>query len=109
MTIRNKSARVRLRGWVFLASALAGLGLLLSACGSLSSIGTINGRLLAYGGASVSLKGRPLEGHIKATNSRGTSFVTSVPKDGNFVFQVPTGTYSLAGSSPQFGVACTSA
>jgi hypothetical protein len=87
-----------------LSAAFVTSGLLLSACGlPSSSTGTIKGQLLAYGGISVSLKGRPLEGQVRATSTRGRSFETSVPKDGDFVLQVPTGTYSLVGSSPQFG------
>jgi hypothetical protein len=103
MTISKGLPQLRLRGRVFLLPAIVGLGLLLSACGSPSSTGTIDGRLLAFGGISTSLKGQPLAGHVKAMSSKGKSFATAVSKDGIFVLHVPMGTYSLSGSSPQFG------
>ena len=76
----------------------------MGACGPSSpSTGTIKGQLLTYGGLSVSPQGRPFDGHVTATDANGRSFVTSVPLDGNFVLQVPKGTYTLTGSSPRFG------
>jgi len=91
-------------------SRLAGLamtatlpGLLLASCGSSSApTGVIRGELLTDGGLSTTPHGQPFRGHVKAEGD-ATSYVTSVPASGRFTLRGPVGTYSLAGSSPQFG------
>jgi hypothetical protein len=93
-------------GCCAIASVVA-IGLLVSACGSSSPAppptGTIQGRLLTYGGLSLSPQGRPFEGHVRATAAKGKAVVVAVPSDGNFALQLPAGTYSLTGASPEYG------
>jgi hypothetical protein len=63
---------------------------------------SVNGQLLISGGPSPGTP-RPSDGEVTARNASGQSFVVSVPATGKFTLQLPAGTYSLTGSSPQFG------
>jgi len=62
----------------------------------------VSGQLLITGGPAPG-KPRPSEGEITATNPNGQSFTASAPATGIFTLHLPAGTYSLTGSSPQFG------
>src|ERR1039458_9843285 len=62
----------------------------------------VTGQLLISGGPAPGTP-RPSDGEVTARNVSGKSFSTSVPSSGKFTLQLPAGTYSLTGSSPQFG------
>src|ERR1039458_8291328 len=62
----------------------------------------VKGQLLISGGPSPGTP-RPSNGEVTARNASGQSFSISVPSTGKFNLQLPAGTYSLTGSSPQFG------
>ena len=65
---------------------------------------SVTGQLLISGGpAIVPGAARPSYGEVTARNASGQSFSVSVPGTGKFTLQLPAGTYSLTGSSPQFG------
>lgn len=63
---------------------------------------SVEGQLLISGGPPPG-KSRPSEGEITARNVSGQSFAVSVPATGKFTLRLPAGTYSLIGTSPQFG------
>lgn len=62
----------------------------------------VTGQLLISGGPAPGTP-RPSDGEVKARNASGQSFSISVPSSGRFTLQLPSGKYSLTGSSPQFG------
>jgi hypothetical protein len=64
-------------------------------------LSSIKGQLLISGGPAPGTP-RPSEGEVTARNAGGLSFAVSVPLTGRFTLQLPAGTYSLTGSSPQF-------
>ena len=63
---------------------------------------SVGGRLLISGGPAPGTP-RPTGGEVIARNANGQTFSVSVPASGKFFLQLPGGTYSLTGSSPQFG------
>lgn len=63
---------------------------------------SVEGQLLISGGPAPG-KSRPSEGEVSARNESGQSYAVSVPATGKFTLHLPAGTYSLTGSSPQFG------
>ena len=63
---------------------------------------SVNGQLLISGGPAPGTP-RPSDGEVTARNAMGQSFAVSVPATGKFTVHLPAGTYSLTGSSPQFG------
>ena len=63
---------------------------------------SVKGQLLISGGPFPG-KPRPSEGEVTAKTANGQSFAVAVPATGKFALQLPAGTYSLTGSSPQFG------
>ena len=63
---------------------------------------SVGGQLLITGGPAPG-KPRPSEGEVTATNPNGQTFTAFAPATGMFTLHLPAGTYSLTGSSPQFG------
>lgn len=63
---------------------------------------SISGQLLISGGPAPGTP-RPSDGEVTARNATGQSFAVSVPATGRFIVYLPAGTYTLTGSSPQFG------
>jgi len=63
---------------------------------------SMQGRLLISGGPAPGTP-RPSEGEVTATNAVGHSYRVTVPASGKFTLPLPAGTYSITGSSPQFG------
>lgn len=63
---------------------------------------TVKGQLLISGGPAPGTP-RPSRGVVTAKNASGQSFSVSVPSTGEFTLRLPSGRYSLMGSSPQFG------
>jgi hypothetical protein len=99
---RTLKPKVVLHRRVLAAAVLAASGLLVSSCG-VSSLptGTIKGQLFGSGGPAPGQL-RPFNGQVTATGANGKTYATTVPSDGRFVIHLPSGTYSLTGSSPQF-------
>ena len=74
----------------------------MSACGSPSvNTGTIRGELLISGGAAPGMD-QPTNGNVEATGKGGVTYSTAVSGNGQFVLHLAMGTYSLAGTSPNF-------
>jgi len=63
---------------------------------------SVQGQLLISGGPAPGTP-RPSEGEVTATNAVGQSYKVTVPATGKFTLPLPAGTYSITGSSPQFG------
>jgi hypothetical protein len=63
---------------------------------------SVAGRLIISGGPAPGTP-RSSGGEVDAQNANGQSFSVSVPSSGKFILQLPEGSYSLTGTSPQFG------
>lgn len=63
---------------------------------------SVKGQLLISGGPAPGTP-RPTQGEVTATSTSGQSFAVSVPATGRFTLSLRAGTYSLVGSSPEFG------
>jgi hypothetical protein len=75
----------------------------MSACGTPSvDTGTISGGLSISGGLPPGQQ-RPTNGSVEATGKGGVAYSTALSKNGQFVFHLPPGTYSLTGTSPKYG------
>jgi hypothetical protein len=64
--------------------------------------GIVTGRLIAVGGPAPGAA-RPLSGVVKLKGSDGKTVAVDVDADGTFRIRARTGSYSLSGSSPQYG------
>jgi hypothetical protein len=64
--------------------------------------GTIAGTLMVIGGPAPGLH-RPVSGVVTLIGSAGRAINVTVGPKGTFKLQVPEGSYSLSGHSPQFG------
>jgi hypothetical protein len=62
----------------------------------------VTGQLLISGGPPPGAS-RPSSGEVTARDASDKSFSISVPTNGEFTLHLPAGTYTLTGSSPQFG------
>jgi hypothetical protein len=87
-----------MRAWTLLA--VVGLLIVVGACSSKSARGTVAGKLLMVGGFRDVQ--RPTAGVVTIRSSGGTNTTVNVSADGSFKLQVPVGSYSLTGRSPQF-------
>jgi hypothetical protein len=87
--------------------ALALVMVTAAGCGGASSTpapvkGTIAGTFLAVGGPAPGLH-RPVSGVVTLIGPAGRAIDVTVGPKGTFKLQVPEGSYSLSGHSPQFG------
>jgi hypothetical protein len=102
MELRIWSPRGRLGRRLLFSSAPLASGVLMSSCGSPSVVtGTMKGQLFISGGPSPG-QNRPTNGNVEATGRGRNTYSTAVSENGQFVLHLPTGTYSLTGSSPNF-------
>lgn len=82
--------------------AAIGVAVLAAGCASAQESGTLVGKLEVVGGPSPGLA-RPLPGTVTATNADGKKTFVTIGANGKFEVQLPPGSYSLMGHSPQVG------
>lgn len=85
-------------GLVVIAIVVIAVALLAS---SAPTTGFITGKLQAVGGPAP-VPPRPLQGTISVRTSDKRTYSTRVSSGGQFLIQVPIGTYSVTGRSPQY-------
>jgi len=91
----SRGATVRCLGVLFIGLVV------LAGCGGLSGSGTLSGHLYVVGGPAPGTP-RAVEGTVVATGPGGRHTAT-VGADGSFTMQLAPGTYTVTGTSPQYG------
>jgi hypothetical protein len=86
-----------------LCAAFVGLATMLGGCASAPGgpAGTVTGHLVMAGGPAPGVT-LHVPGTITASSAGGTR-QASAAKDGSFTLVLPAGTYTLTGTSPQYG------
>jgi hypothetical protein len=98
---KPKSAVRRVPFTVFTALAALCAGVSLVGCSSPPDEGTLDGTLLAVGGAAGAGP-RPLSGSVTFHGSDGNIATIDLSANGRFSAHLPVGRYTVAGLSPQF-------
>lgn len=91
----TRGAAVRCLGVSFIGLVL------LAGCGGPSGHGTLSGHLYMVGGPAPGTP-RAVEGTVVATGPDGRHTAT-VGADGSYTMQLAPGTYTVTGTSPQYG------
>src|SRR4051794_33399260 len=85
------------------AVAVVALLLVLAACSSSAPNGTINGKLHFAGGPRPTANGGVIKGNVTAVRkSDCKTFTVVVPDSGVFSLSVPSGEYTVTGTSPLY-------
>jgi len=90
---------MRRRLLTFLSAAVAALTLV--GCASTPPTGFVSGRLQGVGGPAPGTP-RPIGGKVTVLSPNGKSYSAKVEADGQFLIQVPVGSYIVTGHSPQY-------
>ncbi len=87
----------------FLAPLLAAAALVLGGCSSTpASAGSVRGELVAVGGPP-STPSQPLtKGEVRLETPSGKSYSARVGQDGRYSIELPAGTYTISGRSPEY-------
>src|SRR5438045_3268781 len=85
------------------AVAVVALLLVLAGCSSSAPNGTINGKLHFEGGIAEPANGGVIKGNVTAVRkSDGKTFTVVVRDSGAFSLSVPSGEYTVTGTSPLY-------
>jgi len=85
------------------AVAVVALLLVLAGCSSDSTKGSITGKLHFEGGVAAPSNGGVINGNVTAVRkSDGKTFTVVVPGSGVFTLSVPSGEYTVTGTSPLY-------
>jgi hypothetical protein len=70
-------------------------------CASAPTTGFVSGRLQAVGGPAPGSP-RPINGKVTVRGPNGRSYSAKTEADGQFLIQVPVGSYLVTARSPQY-------
>ncbi len=86
-----------------LAPLLAAAALVLGGCLSTpASAGSIRGELVAVGGPPSTPSQTFTKGEIRFETPSGKSYSARVGEDGRYSIELPPGTYTISGQSPEY-------
>jgi hypothetical protein len=91
--------------WTFLSAATVAVAIAvavtLAAWASTPTTGFVSGRLQTVGGPAPGTP-KPIGGKVTVSGLNGKSYSAMVGADGQFLIQVPVGSYFVRGSSPLY-------
>ena len=91
--------------WMFLSAVAAAVAVAvavtLASWASTPTTGFVSGRLQTAGGTAPGTP-KPISGKVTVSRVNGKSYSAKVRADGQFLIQVPVGSYFITGSSPRY-------